>query len=221
MPHLWMSHEAALRTSPSGHAGFGFHKDDAIFGIDLDDCIINGELTPVAKKIVEAANTYTEVSWSGTGLKLWVLGRPSNRLRCVCVVDGQTIELYKHGRWFLSTGNQYGTQDKITDGKSVLQLLEQITPTPEVQARPEFQPREQSPSDLAHFCANYPPAISGQNGHGTTIKLACSLAAKGCDVNTIIFLMDTHWNPNCTPKWSRRELEHKALDAIKLIRKGR
>jgi primase-polymerase (primpol)-like protein len=42
-------------------------------GIDLDNCRHNDSLTPWAQKIVDRFGTYTEISPSGSGVKLFFL----------------------------------------------------------------------------------------------------------------------------------------------------
>lgn len=58
-------------------------------------------------------------------------------------------------------------------------------------------------------------AVSGQNGHGHTFRLACRLAI-GFDLNeseTLQILEE--WNPTCSPSWSSKELSHKVRQAMK------
>jgi len=54
--------------------GFIFTKDDNFLGIDIDDCRDRdtGELDPQAKKIISLINSYSEVSPSGTGVKIFL-----------------------------------------------------------------------------------------------------------------------------------------------------
>lgn len=214
-PHLWTTYEAAKAQSKSGHVGFAFHNTDGLWGCDLDDCIVNGVLTDMAAQIVEAADSYTEVSVSGTGLKIWLIGKPPFGLPCRMKIQGQIVEQYNHGRWFMVTGKQFGSQSNVRSGAAVSKLLKQVYIPPPRPQLPEFKPQEASASDLAKYTANFPPAISGQNGHSTLMSLCRRLAMKGCSANDIIFLVDTHYNRKCQPPWSQREIQHKALDAVK------
>ena len=56
-----------------GYDGVGVGVFDELSGIDIDHCIVDGELTPLAREIVDAMDTYTEISPSGTGLRLFFL----------------------------------------------------------------------------------------------------------------------------------------------------
>lgn len=50
--------------------GFMLTQDIKIIALDLDNCIINSELTENAKEIIKKMNTYTEISPSGKGVKV-------------------------------------------------------------------------------------------------------------------------------------------------------
>jgi hypothetical protein len=109
-PRTWASFEAVTdewRLTPSRYAGLGFvfSADDPFCGIDLDDCLeADGALKPWASGIVERfSDTYTEISPSGAGIKIWARGSIPANLAGVKVRDGQ-IELYDHARYFAVTG---------------------------------------------------------------------------------------------------------------------
>jgi putative DNA primase/helicase len=109
-PATWASFETVLnhwRGDSNHYAGIGFvfSKADPFTGVDLDDCLdAEGKVKPWARGIVERfADTYTEISPSGSGLKLWARGSLPANLPGVQVGDGQ-IEMYDqvrycHGNW--------------------------------------------------------------------------------------------------------------------------
>jgi putative DNA primase/helicase len=81
--------------------GFVFTGDDPYCGIDLDNCRNQetGKIKSWAKEIIKDVNCYTEVSPSGTGVKIILEGKlpgPSKR-------SGK-IEMYDHDRYFTITG---------------------------------------------------------------------------------------------------------------------
>ena len=91
--------------------GFVFHGTDGIVGIDLDKCLsADGTPNPWAMDILRIAATYAEVSPSGTGVKLWVLGSlPGNGRRgTISALNGSAdignVEIYDAGRFFTVTG---------------------------------------------------------------------------------------------------------------------
>ena len=83
--------------------GLMFQEGGGVVGIDLDKCRKPGDGTIAEEeaKIIKEANTYTEVSPSGTGLKLVALGKLSES-------KGHrqgNLEIYDRGRFFALTGH--------------------------------------------------------------------------------------------------------------------
>ena len=63
------------------------------------------------------------------------------------------------------------------------------------------------------YVAKLPPAISGQDGHGSTFRVACTLCVGfGLTAEEARPLMD-EYNQRCEPAWSEWELAHKLDDA--------
>jgi len=77
-PETWRSYEAAFSDyhSIDGVAGVGrmFAPGEGLVGIDLDDVIDaeTGEITPRAVRLLETLDSYSEVSPSSRGVKVWV-----------------------------------------------------------------------------------------------------------------------------------------------------
>src|SRR5262249_36925732 len=88
-PGTWGTWEQAWqyhREHPNKTAGVGFvfRADDPYTGVDLDDAINleSGEVAPWARLHIDGLNTYTEISPSGTGVKLIVRAvKPGERCR--------------------------------------------------------------------------------------------------------------------------------------------
>jgi hypothetical protein len=106
-PSTWAPFDVAVQQlrGPGGYdgPGFVFVPEDPFVGIDLDDCRDHetGKVEPWALKIADDLGTYTEVSPSGTGLKLFCLGElPGSGLHA------GNVELYDRGRFFAVTGNK-------------------------------------------------------------------------------------------------------------------
>ena len=79
-------------------------------------------------------------------------------------------------------------------------------------------PKSPPPLALSERIRRYlevcPPAISGQNGHTQTFKVALALV-RGFNLNqkqALEFLRDYN-AAKCEPAWSERELKHKLKDA--------
>jgi len=101
-------------------SGFVFTTNDPYVGIDLDKCRDpeTGVVEPWALAIIEAFNTYTELSPSGTGLHL--IGRgsiPGDRNR-----TGR-IELYDRARFFTMTGQPLDGYEQIADCQDALDVF--------------------------------------------------------------------------------------------------
>ncbi|ESP88919.1 hypothetical protein [Candidatus Halobonum tyrrellensis] len=102
--------------------------------IDIDDCIDpeTNELLPEARRIIDRANSYTEVSMSGTGVHIFVFGRlpewfPSSRLVEPMHTDEQPageqpkVEIYQRRRIVITTGDHLaGTPDDVADGHDLI-----------------------------------------------------------------------------------------------------
>jgi len=99
--------------------GFVFTEECGVVGVDIDHCRNeDGSFTDVAKAILEKAQSYTEISPSGSGLHIFLRG----------VMPGKGnknstsgVEMYSVARYFTMTGNRLnGTPDTIADGKDIL-----------------------------------------------------------------------------------------------------
>jgi hypothetical protein len=109
--------------------GFVFSAQDPFCGIDLDDALDDrGEVKAWARGIVERfGDTYTEISPSGVGLKIWLRGAVPANLAGARVNDGQ-IEIYDHARYFTVTGRMFrgappGIEDHYSDIRALYEHL--------------------------------------------------------------------------------------------------
>ncbi len=106
-PATWGTFEQALgacqRCSDLVGVGFVFTKGDPYAGVDLDDCIdAAGHIKPWARVFLEQLDSYTEISPSGTGVKVFVQARKAGSKCRKPYADGQ-VEMYDHGRFFTLT----------------------------------------------------------------------------------------------------------------------
>lgn len=104
-PATWATfREAVAYMTQHGMDGIGyvFSPDDPYAGIDLDKCrdAASGAIAQWAQDIIDKLDTYTEVSPSGTGVKLFVRATLPDGGRRI----GQ-IECYHEGRFFTVTGH--------------------------------------------------------------------------------------------------------------------
>ena len=110
-------------------SGVGIVLQDGLGGVDLDSCRDphTGELAEWAQEIIASFASYTEVSPSGTGVKVFALGAPDKLPASVIPMDGPPIngkvphiEVYVTGRYFTVTGELLdNTPDEIRDAGEV------------------------------------------------------------------------------------------------------
>ena len=111
-PKTWCPFEIAV-------AAFGDHRDwdglgivfteeDSLAGVDLDDCLDESGQFIWGQDIVQGLNTYTEISPSGRGLKLFLCGaKPTSagsRRDGFGPLGIGKVEVYDKGRFFAVTG---------------------------------------------------------------------------------------------------------------------
>ena len=86
--------------------GYVFTIGAGVVGIDLDDCFTGDgpdrRLTDTALQIVQAVNSYTELSPSGNGLHILACGAIPHSIKT------PSFEMYNELRYFTVTGRQYG-----------------------------------------------------------------------------------------------------------------
>ena len=103
----WGNFAQAYRLYEDGKVdGIGRVIQPPYIGIDLDDCRDpeTGIIDEWALRIIRALNTYTEISPSGKGVKLWLKGKlPGAKHHKK--VGGVEIEIYDKKRYFTLTGH--------------------------------------------------------------------------------------------------------------------
>lgn len=142
----WATYDEAV--SVSKNVGIVFTPEEALLGIDIDHCLdektknIIHEQKEIIANLVLEADTYTEISPSGTGLHIFLeidgggLSLESNKRA--------PYEAYTSGRYFTVTGNSYGKDKEVrkVSKEEALKILSIIgypwqTKTIEVAAIPE------------------------------------------------------------------------------------
>jgi hypothetical protein len=115
-PFTWASFDKAVEVYEGGLGdgiGFVVTGGDPFVGIDLDKCRDpeTGEVEPWALEIVDSQCSYSEVTVSGLGLRVWDKAElpPSGRKK-------GNIEMYDRARFFTITGKHLeGTPQTIED----------------------------------------------------------------------------------------------------------
>ena len=125
--NTWSDIRTAVATYKANEhlAGIGFvlTSGDPYVGIDLDDCLIDGVLSPLAAEIVNRIPTYTEITPSNQGIRLFIRCPHSHTLKKQGV-----IEIYSHTRFLTLTGNVF--QDRPIANVGDLEWLVSRYPKP-------------------------------------------------------------------------------------------
>ena len=127
-PSTWGTLEEAVQcASDTGLQGIGFVLTDGddFVGIDLDDCIdpATGEIQTWALTIIQTLDSYTEISPSGTGVRIIASGELPEKNERNGGRKYESVEIYDKGQYVTLTGNVYGTQKKVNRRQDALENL--------------------------------------------------------------------------------------------------
>lgn len=132
-PNTWKTYDeaaTALDNGSNNFSGIGIILHDAkLLCIDIDHILKDGKIYhPQAKKILEllkAANTFTEVSQSGTGLHIFF---QADKPFVPLANKKAPFEIYSKERYIATTNKPYGKvlPVRTLDHTEILQLLEII-----------------------------------------------------------------------------------------------
>jgi len=145
----WAAFEHAVRVLERGDAdgvGFVFADTDSFCGVDLDNCRNpeTGELDAKAAAIVDALDSYTEVSPSGTGIHVIVRARLDGGRR-----RRSPVEIYDRGRYFAMTGDRLPgvSHTPVPRQRELDELRVRLFP-PRRTRMHDFRPRDVSDEEL-------------------------------------------------------------------------
>jgi hypothetical protein len=159
-PSHWGSHKqakAATRRYKLVGEGFVLSDKDDFTGIDLDNCRDpeTGEFAPWVEAVIALGETYTEISPSGRGVRLFARGKVASTTKC----DPAGVEIYGKERYLTVTEDHVeGTPIDIRPAPGTLEML-----LSRVEAmRPA---REEAPRPAPHINTT-PRSNAGQGGGG-------------------------------------------------------
>lgn len=109
----WTGFDAAVEyyeRSWTDTAGIGFvvSEEDPVVGIDIDDCRDpeSGDIDEPIYDLIKQTDSYAEVSPSGTGVRVFVLGTwPLEENQSDLAAGDAHIEVYEWGRYLTVTGH--------------------------------------------------------------------------------------------------------------------
>ena len=97
--------EAVARDPTLAGVGFVFSPDDPLCGVDLDHSRNpeTGEIAAWAREAIDLLGSYSEISPSQAGIKVWTRARLPGKGRKKYNDNGGAIEMYDRGRFFTVT----------------------------------------------------------------------------------------------------------------------
>jgi hypothetical protein len=118
-PATWSTFNAAVDALKRGYNGIGFCLSGNLIAADLDGCRADGVNEPWADEIVHELKSYTEITPSGIGLRVFVRGELPEGRREYDFPDRQHhgMALYEAGgaRYVTVTGQQIGGNGVIAE----------------------------------------------------------------------------------------------------------
>jgi putative DNA primase/helicase len=125
-PTTWSTYSQVMRVV-GRYDGISIAVEPPYCGVDLDGCYHGGVLAEWAEPIVTKLGSYSEVTPSGQGLRVWLRGQLSGRGRNRRGLgpDGEgAVEVYDRSRFFTITGNHLsGTPETIEPRQPQLDWL--------------------------------------------------------------------------------------------------
>lgn len=237
-PVTWSSYATALklfrRNELFAGIGFVFAASDPYAGIDLDNCRNKetGELDLWALEFVRFIDSYTEVSPSGMGLKVFIRAKLIDKKNHF-EFRGHEIEVYDRSRYFAVTGERIEQSvEAINDRQKVLEFLLPDEPTPNIKnvirsedalaAKVDAIPDEELLHKLKHsaqgekFTQLMAGSTTGYSGYFAASGALCTMLAAWTRLNreridrlyrTSGLFEETWWEDRCYQgKRSRAEL---------------
>jgi hypothetical protein len=116
-PKTWNSYDTVMRVV-ANFDGIGFCLGDDIAAFDIDKCRdpATGAIDPWAASLVDRVGSYTEITVSGTGLRIIGFGVGPKLHRKLPATDGVSLEAYRRAeRYIVITGNPLPGSKGITN----------------------------------------------------------------------------------------------------------
>lgn len=151
-PTTWSDYATAVNAATiDGVDGIGFivTEGDPICGVDLDNCVEDGRVHESALALVERLGSYTEVSPSGNGLRVFLrAGKPGTRCKREMPWGG-AIEVYDRERFFTVTGHHLPGTPATVEGRQVEldALYDELFPAEDAPTEPPARARVVSKDD--------------------------------------------------------------------------
>ena len=220
-PASWRTFDQ-VRNSPN--IAFVIGDRGEYVGVDLDDCIVEGQYTEQATEILQAfaGVSYAEISPSETGVKLLVRGQKPD---WAVSRAGTWLECYDNRRFWCLTGDVIG-DDWATIGDDQGQVewlcqnwLQRAQNSPVERTEPAIRPESQASvwDRAVGYAESCPPALVGGRDNAA-YSLAGNLMAivdeygQGLTDDQVYELLSA-WNQRNSDPLSDREIQTKVRSA--------
>lgn len=190
-PGSWASFSEALgayHESEGRLSGIGFVLSgiDGIGGVDIDHVRDphTGDLHPEAQALIDRFGSYTEVSPSGTGIRIFGLAPRMSKGRSG-MYCGIKVECYSAGRYLTVTGQHLNGHNRLTPiGEALVEVAQALgTQTLESPVSPAFEVAATTPAPLATGSDKYAELIrrilAGDVYHDALRDLAAAMTSQG------------------------------------------
>ena len=163
--------------------GLGYFLADGEVGIDIDKCITDGDTTPEAVEIVERLDSYSEISPSGTGIRIFALGSVPGKDK-----RSGRYEIYDKTspRFMTVTGNKIGSTYTVEPRQDAIHWFHtQYVKRETTETTPEPEPTAAVPENEVLRVALqdhsirrlWEGIIDGYDSHSEADAALCSLLA--------------------------------------------
>jgi hypothetical protein len=121
---IWMSFDDTLQCVIEKRAagiGIVLSPEDGYVGVDLDDCVEDGQVAPWAQQVVDRLSTYCERSPSGRGIHQVCRGEAGGRNMVLWIDGGGKVEVFGGAHYLRMTGDRVdGTPSTIEERQEAL-----------------------------------------------------------------------------------------------------
>jgi hypothetical protein len=172
-PDTWRSYKdayTAWRENEWSFVGIGrvIGADEEYVGVDLDKCLDpeSGRFSPWAADLLNRLDSYSEVSPSGTGVKIWVTASDASVTRAH-VKPG--LEIYPRARYFTVTGRAVRSKAIVNRDEELSAIVAEEFPKLDRDRRPYDGPARVL--DLLDYLERADVEIYAERSDGTAERV--------------------------------------------------